>query len=70
MWWSIGLLSVLSLSENYILLIGAFLNTCLFLFVSIPLAEKRQSRKEGFIEYKNETRMLLPIKKFKKNNLS
>jgi steroid 5-alpha reductase family enzyme len=70
MWWSIGLLSVLSLSENYILLIGAFLNTCLFLFVSIPLAEKRQSRKEGFIEYKNETRMLLPIKKFKKKNLS
>ena len=70
MWWSIGLLSVLTMGENYILLIGAFLNTCLFMFVSIPLADRRQSRKEGFIEYKNETRMLLPIRKFKKRNVA
>jgi len=35
----------------------------LFLAVSIPMAEKRQSRKPGFAEYKKQTRMLLPIKK-------
>ena len=31
--------------------------------VSIPMADARQSRKEGFAEYKRQTRMLLPIKK-------
>ena len=33
------------------------------LAVSIPMAYKRQSRKDGFAEYKKQTRMLLPIKK-------
>lgn len=70
MWWAIGLLSVLTMNANFITLIGAFLNTCLFMFVSIPMADKRQSRKEGFLEYKNETRMLIPIKKFKKKSLA
>jgi hypothetical protein len=28
------------------------------------MADKRQSRKEGFEQYKKETFMLLPIKKF------
>jgi hypothetical protein len=35
----------------------------LFLFVSIPLAEGKQAKKHGFLEYKKQTRMLLPIKK-------
>lgn len=42
---------------------GALANTVLFLAVSIPMAEKRQSRKVGFDAYKKQTRMLLPIKK-------
>lgn len=64
MWWSIGLLVVLTLNDKFYLLIGAFLNTLLFLFISIPMAEKNQkSRKPGFDNYKKETRMLLPIKK-------
>ena len=42
---------------------GAFANTVLFLAVSIPMADGRQSRKEGFDAYKKHTRMLLPIKK-------
>ena len=69
MWWSIGLASVFSLGFfNYFpLLIGASCNTLLFVFISIPLAEKHQaSRKEGFEDYKKETRMLLPIYKRKK----
>ncbi len=61
MWWNIGLLSVLTLNNMSYLLIGAILNTCLFMFVSIPLAENKQSVKEGYEEYKKETRMLLPF---------
>ncbi len=68
MWWGIGL-SVFSLfpSKAY-LLTGALLNTVLFFFVSIPMADGRQSRKNGFLEYKMQTRMLLPIKKIKKSD--
>ncbi len=36
--------------------------TLLFIFVSIPIAEKRQSVKDGYAEYRKETRMLLPIR--------
>jgi len=35
----------------------------LFFAVSIPMADGRQSKKEGFADYKKQTRMLLPIKK-------
>ena len=59
MWWGIGLASVFALGWQYwYLLAGALVNTLMFLFVSIPMAEKRQSRKPGFEEYKKQTRML------------
>ena len=61
MWWGIGFAAFFAFTDKPLLLIGAFLNTLLFLFVSIPMADKRQSRKEGFDEYKKHTRMLLPI---------
>lgn len=51
------------LASAWYLCIGAILNTFLFLGISIPMADKRQARKEGFSQYKAETRMLLPIKK-------
>ncbi len=63
MWWGIAFSVVLSYSGNYYLLIGAAANTLLFLCVSIPMADGRQSKKEGFSKYKAETRMLLPIPK-------
>ena len=63
MWWGIGLASLFALPNQYFLLIGAVLNTLLFTFVSIPMADKRQAKKDGFAEYKKETRVLLPIKK-------
>lgn len=63
MWWGISLASVAILGFKWYLLLGAVLNTLLFLFVSIPMADGRQSRKPGFEEYKKQTRMLLPIKK-------
>ena len=66
MWWGIGLSSFFALNKNPIMLIGAIANTLLFLFISIPLAEGHQSRKEGFEQYKKETRMLLPLPKMVK----
>lgn len=63
MWWGVGFASVTALSGQNYLLLGALLNTLLFAFVSIPMADKRQSKKEGFEEYKKSTRVLLPIKK-------
>ena len=54
---------VLASPSTWYLAAGAVANTILFLAVSIPMADGRQSRKAGFAEYKAETRMLLPIKK-------
>lgn len=63
MWWGIALSVVCAVPSAWYLMAGAVANTLLFFFVSIPMAERRQSRKEGFSEYKKATRMLLPIKK-------
>lgn len=63
MWWGMGLSVVFVDLGAWYLIAGAVANTVLFLAVSIPMADNRQSRKEGFIEYKKATRMLLPIKK-------
>lgn len=63
MWWGIAL-SVLSVFPSaWYLALGALANTVLFLAVSIPMADGRQSGKQGFEEYKRQTRMLLPLKK-------
>lgn len=69
MWWGVGLSAVSILGFSWYLLIGALLNTVLFFAVSIPMADKKQSAKDGFDEYKRDTRMLLPIRKpfFNKN---
>lgn len=69
MWWGIGLACVLAMPDRWYLIFGAVANTLLFLCVSIPMADKRQSRKEGFDWYKKETNMLLPIKKFCKSKI-
>lgn len=62
MWWGVGLSVFCALPNAWWLILGAVLNTILFFSVSIPMADKRQSRKDGFKEYKSQTRMLLPIK--------
>ena len=63
MWWGVALSVVCAAPSAYYLVAGALANTVLFFSVSIPMADGRQSRKEGFAEYKKQTRMLLPIKK-------
>ena len=64
MWWGIGLSAVCAMPDMWYLIFGAVANTVLFLAVSIPMADGRQSKKEGFAQYKAETRALLPIRKF------
>lgn len=63
-WWGVGLYSVFAMLGRWYLLIGALLNTVLFLTVSIPMMEKRESSKRGFADYKKKTRLLLPIRKY------
>jgi len=63
MWWGVSISVTFADPSAWYLMAGAVANTLLFLIVSIPMADKKQSRKEGFAEYKQETRMLLPIKK-------
>ncbi|MBO5327709.1 MAG: DUF1295 domain-containing protein [Clostridia bacterium] len=63
MWWGIALATVCVMPNCWYLIAGAAANTLLFLCVSVPLADGKQSKKEGFLEYKKATRMLLPIKK-------
>ena len=63
MWWGVALSALSMMPERWYLCAGALANTVMFFSVSIPLADGRQSRKEGFEQYKAETRMLLPIKK-------
>ena len=63
MWWGVALAVVSVYPGVWYLCAGAAANTVLFLAVSIPLADDRQAKKEGFANYKAHTRMLLPIKK-------
>lgn len=66
MWWGVGICSVAALGAIYAyLLVGAVANTALFMLVSIPLAEGKQAKKEGYDRYRAETRALLPIAKKK-----
>ena len=62
-WWGIGLFAVVLMPDKWYLLSGALSNTLLFLCVSIPMADGRQAKKEGFEQYKKETFALLPVKK-------
>ena len=63
MWWGVCVYALGVLGFQWYLVVGAIANTLLFVCISIPLADGRQSKKDGFAEYKRKTRMLLPIKK-------
>ena len=63
MWWGVALAVTCVHPQAWWLCAGAIANTVLFLVVSIPMADNRQSTKPGFAEYKKQTRILLPIKK-------
>ena len=63
MWWGIALAALVLMPTRWYLLAGAVANTLLFIFVSIPMAEARLAKRDGFAEYKRQTRYLLPIVK-------
>lgn len=63
MWWGIAIQAVSVMPSHWWLVAGALANTILFFSVSIPLADKRQSAKPGYADYKASTRMLLPVPK-------
>lgn len=63
-WYGVALTFILSNLPMWYVIIGAILNTLLFVFISIPMAENHlSSYKENYNEYKQKTRMLLPFKK-------
>jgi steroid 5-alpha reductase family enzyme len=52
-----------SLPHQWLLGVGPLVNTLMFLFVSIPMADKRNRReRSGFDDYYRETNSLLPFK--------
>lgn len=63
MWWGVFLMMLSAAPEKWFLGLGALVNTVMFLTVSIPLADRRNSQKPGFKAYKAETRSLLPIRR-------
>lgn len=63
MWWGVAIFSIINMPDKWWLILGAFVNTLLFIFVSIPMAENKQSQKEGYAEYKKQTHVLLPFHK-------
>ena len=64
MWWGVYLVLLSVQPHLWLTGLGALFNTCLFLFISVPLAEKRLAGyKDGFEQYKKKTRMFLPIPK-------
>ena len=62
MWWNIYAVLISVQPELWFLGLGALVNTLMFLFISIPMAETRMAGyKEGFERYVQETNRLLPI---------
>lgn len=62
MWWGVWVMyaSVAPFEMPLYDLIGPVAMTCLFLFISIPLMEKRQlQNKSGYAEYKKKTRIFI-----------
>jgi len=60
MWWGIYLLLVAVNPEYWYLFVCPSVNTLLFLFISIPLMEKRLlANKPGYAKYRQQTSLLL-----------
>ncbi len=62
-WWGVAFYCIANMPHLWYLFVGALVNTLLFLCVSVPMAEGKQSKKEGFLEYVKETNLLLPFRK-------
>lgn len=69
MWWGIYAI-ILALNPSiWFVFFGAFINTLMFLVISIPMAERRLANyKQGFQEYRQETWSLFPLPFAKNKN--
>lgn len=64
MWWGVYLVMVSAIPARWYLLAGALVNTLMFLFISIPMAEERlMKRKNGFPAYCKKTPKIIPLRK-------
>jgi steroid 5-alpha reductase family enzyme len=62
--WFGAYIMALSVSTNYLIGIGAFINLLMFMTISIPLMEKRQlKRRPEYESYIETTHVLIPIPK-------
>ena len=62
MWWGIYITAVAAAPSLWWLGVGALVNTAMFVFITIPMADRRnRSLRNGFDEYWRQTRSLLPI---------
>ena len=62
-WWGLYVLSMATAPPDYYIS-GAIIVTLLFLFISIPMMEKRMKNRNGFAKYKKQTPVLIPWKVF------
>ena len=62
MWWGVAIYAVMLLGFRWYLIVGAVVNNLMFLFISIPMADRRQAEKPGYDEYRNGKNHLIPIK--------
>jgi len=62
MWWGVFVVAMSAVPNYWWTGVGALVNTAMFLFVSIPMADRRnRRRRDGFDEYCRQTNSLLPI---------
>ena len=61
MWWGIYLMMVFSGPSQLVFIAGPLVNTLMFLFISIPMLERRQlNSKPEYAAYREQTGMLVP----------
>ncbi len=66
-WWGVYLVMLSVFPDLWFLGLGALINTALFLFISIPMAENHlKTYKKDYATYQRKTRMLFPIPKREK----
>ena len=62
MWWGVAVMAVAAVPGMWWLGAGALVNTAMFVFISIPMADRRnRALRDGFDEYRRQTHSLLPV---------
>jgi len=70
MWWGVYLFVLPMLPNDWLLGLGALANTAMFLFISIPMADRRnRARFAGFDDYVAQTSSLWPLPRRSSRNL-